>query len=168
MGKNNVTFRMRIASFLLSLLMILGLSPASHSEDLSGAITVWWWGEEQTPGLQEWMANTVQAFEEAYPTIDVDAVYQNTDAIIPAWEAAMQSQSGPDITFFWSTGDLPRAIWNGSLAPLNDLISEEERGHYPAQFLNMDSFDGQLYAVPWIMEGYPIIYNKRLPDYPRF
>ena len=83
MGKNNVTFRMRIASFLLSLLMILGLSPASHSEDLSGAITVWWWGEEQTPGLQEWMANTVQAFEEAYPTIDVDAVYQNTDAIIP-------------------------------------------------------------------------------------
>ena len=162
MGKNNVTFRMRIASFVLSLCMILGLSPASHSEDLSGAITVWWWGEEQTPGLQEWMANTVEAFEEAYPTIDVDAVYQNTDAIIPAWEAAMQSQSGPDITFFWSTGDLPRAIWNGSLAPLNDLISEEERAHYPAQFLNMDSFDGQLYAVPWIIEGYPIIYNKKL------
>ena len=146
----------------LCLCVAVGSLPAAHADELGGTITVWWWGEEQTPGLQEWMGRTVEAFEDAYPTIEVDAVYQNTDAIIPAWEAAMQSQSGPDITFFWSTGDLPRAIWNGSLAPLDELISEAERAHYPSQFADMDSFEGELYAVPWIVEGYPIVYNKRL------
>jgi ABC-type glycerol-3-phosphate transport system substrate-binding protein len=127
-----------------------------------GSITFWWWGEEQTPGLKDWVAETVADFEKANPGSEVKAVHQPTDAIVPAWEAAMQSQSGPDITFFWSTGDLPRAVWNGSIAPLDDLLGKEEIGHYSTLVRNMDSFDGKLYAVPWVLEGYPVIYNKQL------
>lgn len=162
MQSSGFALRKLAAALLLGLFMLVNLAPASHAQDLSGTITVWWWGEEQTPGLQKWMSRTVEAFEKKYPSIQVDSVHQITDGLIPAWEAAMQSQSGPDIIFFWPTGDLQRAIWNGSLAPLNDLIPESERSHYPSQFRNMDVFDGQLYAVPWIIEGMPVMYNKKL------
>jgi ABC-type glycerol-3-phosphate transport system substrate-binding protein len=159
--------RFPVLAAALAATAFLASCAASTTEDdgtgsLSGSITFWWWGEEQTPGLEQWVAETVAAFEEANPGTKIRAVHQNTDAIVPAWEAAMQSQSGPDITFFWSTGDLPRAVWNGSIAPLDDLLGEEEIDHYSPLVRNMDSFDGKLYAVPWVLEGYPVIYNRKL------
>jgi multiple sugar transport system substrate-binding protein len=131
-------------------------SPAAEKVKL----VVWWWGEQEAPGAQKWMDETIAKYQEANPNVTIEAVLQSTDTLIPAFQAAAAAKEGPDIQYFWGGVWTLESVWSGALIPLDDLIPAEERAHYINNFER--AFDGKQYGIGWYLSGNPFVYNPKL------
>lgn len=131
-------------------------SPAAEKIKL----VVWWWGEQEAPGAQKWMDETIAKYQEANPNVTIEAVLQSTDTLIPAFQAAAAAKEGPDIQYFWGGVWTLESVWSGALIPLDDLIPAEERAHYINNFER--AFDGKQYGIGWYLSGNPFVYNPKL------
>jgi raffinose/stachyose/melibiose transport system substrate-binding protein len=123
-------------------------------------LVMWWWGEQEAPGAQQWLDETVELYQKENPNVTIETVLQSTDSLIPAFQSAMAAQEGPDIQYFWGGVWTLEFAWGGGVAPIDDLIPEEERAHYINNFER--TYDGQIWGVPWYMSGNPFVYNKSL------
>ena len=123
-------------------------------------LVIWWWGEQEAPGAEAWLDETIALYQEANPHITIDAVLQSTDSLIPAFQSAIAAQEGPDIQYFWGGVWTLEFVWEGGVAPVDDLIPAEELAHYINNFER--TYDGQIWGVPWYMSGNPFVYNPAL------
>ena len=131
------------------------------SPDEPVEIVFWWWGDDEAPGLRGWIEETVQKFEEQNPNMRVEAVEQTTDGLIPAAQAAQAAQQGPDIQFYWPTGWFQEDMFNGGLAPLDELLADEVP-HYFQAYRDYATWDGHVYGAPFYSIGNPWVYRKDL------
>jgi multiple sugar transport system substrate-binding protein len=123
-------------------------------------LVMWWWGEQEAPGAQTWLDETVEMYQKENPNVTIETVLQSTDSLIPAFQSAMAAEEGPDIQYFWGGVWTLEFAWGGGVAPIDDLIPEEERAHYINNFER--TYDGKIWGVPWYMSGNPLVYNKSL------
>ena len=123
-------------------------------------LVVWWWGEQEAPGAQKWLDETLAKYTELHPNVTFESVLQSTDALIPAFQSAAAAKQGPDIQYFWGGVWTLENAWNGALAPVDDLFSAEEMGHWINNFER--TYDGKLWGVPWYLSGNPFVYNPDL------
>jgi raffinose/stachyose/melibiose transport system substrate-binding protein len=123
-------------------------------------LVMWWWGEQEAPGAQKWLDETVELYQKEHPNITIETVLQSTDSLIPAFQSAMAAHEGPDIEYFWGGVWTLEPAWGGGVAPIDDLIPAEERAHYINNFER--TYDGKIWGVPWYMSGNPFVYNKAL------
>ena len=42
-------------------------------------ITVWWLGNQEIPGIEDWMAQSIKLYQAQHPNITVNTVLQSTD-----------------------------------------------------------------------------------------
>jgi raffinose/stachyose/melibiose transport system substrate-binding protein len=134
--------------------------PAKAAGAAPVKLTVWWWGEQEAPGAQKWMDETIAKYKEANPNVTIEAVLQSTDTLIPAFQAAAAAKQGPDIQYFWGGVWTLENAWNGALVPLDNLIPADERSHWLNNFER--TYDGKLWGMPWYMSGNPFVYNPEL------
>jgi multiple sugar transport system substrate-binding protein len=134
-------------------------APAEGEEPVT--IVFWWWGEEEAPGLEAWLNETVELFETENPNIQVELVHQTTDGLIPAAQAAAAAKTGPDLQYYWPVAWFLEDMWNGNLAPLDDLMPEEIDNYVPI-FKDYATWEGKTYAAPIYNIGNPWVYNKDL------
>lgn len=132
--------------------------PEAPTEQIK--LTIWWWGEQEAPGAEKWLNETIAEYQAAHPNIQIESVLQSTDTLIPAFQAAAQAKEGPDIQYFWGGVWTLENVWAGSLLPLDDLIPAEERSHYINNFER--SFDGKQYGIGWYLSGNPFVFNPKL------
>ncbi len=92
-------------------------------------LVVWWWGEQEAPGAQKWMDETMAKYKDDHPNVDFETVLQSTDTLIPAFQSAAAAKQGPDIQYFWGGVWTLENAWSGAIIPLDDLISADEKGH---------------------------------------
>jgi raffinose/stachyose/melibiose transport system substrate-binding protein len=123
-------------------------------------LVVWWWGEQEAPGAQKWMDETIAKYQEANPNIQIEAVLQSTDSLVPAFKSAAAAQEGPDIQYFWGGVWTLEDAWAGSLIPLDDLIPQDEMKHYINNFER--SWDGKQWGIGWYLSGNPMVFNPDL------
>jgi raffinose/stachyose/melibiose transport system substrate-binding protein len=123
-------------------------------------LVVWWWGEQEAPGAQKWMNETVANYQKLHPNVTIETVLQSTDALIPAFQSAAAAKSGPDIQYFWGGVYTLENAWNGSIIPMDDLIQKDELSHYINNFER--SYDGKQYGIGWYLSGNPMVYNPKL------
>jgi raffinose/stachyose/melibiose transport system substrate-binding protein len=123
-------------------------------------LVIWWWGEQEAPGAQKWMDETIAKFQEANPNITIEAVLQSTDTLIPAFKSAAAAKEGPDIQYFWGGVWTLEDAWAGSLVPLEDLIPQDELKHYINNFER--TWDGKQWGVGWYLSGNPMVFNPDL------
>ena len=123
-------------------------------------LVVWWWGEQEAPGAQKWMDETIALYQKENPNITIEAVLQSTDGMIPAFQAAIAAKSGPDIQYVWGGVWTLEFVWSGGLRPLDDLIPAEEWEHYVNNYER--AYDGKTWGIPWYLSGNPLVYNKQL------
>jgi raffinose/stachyose/melibiose transport system substrate-binding protein len=134
---------------------------SASDEVQTKTVVLWWWGEEEAPGLEEWLMKTISDFEAQNPNIKIEPVRQTNDGIVPAAQAAMAAQEGPDIQYYWPVTWIQEDIWAGNLVALDDYIPEE-LDHYPPVFRNHFTYNGKTYAMPFYAAGNPWVYNKNV------
>jgi ABC-type glycerol-3-phosphate transport system substrate-binding protein len=121
-------------------------------------LSMWWWGEQELPGLQAWVDDTVAAYGDA----EVETLLQDTAVVISQFQTAAAAGEAPDIQFLWNGIYHMESVWFGYLAPLNGLVDQDLLDRSSATRLSF--FEGNQYRVGW----YPIpmvwYYNKDLFD----
>lgn len=123
-------------------------------------LTMWFWGELDAPGANDWLQAAADSYHEAHPNITIKIVEQATDTFIESFQTAASAQEGPDIAAQWATGPVLTQVWAGAIAPLSDLVPAEEVGHWLNTSEN--TFDGKVWAMPIYLLGLPWAYNKDL------
>lgn len=130
--------------------------------ELAGTVEFWWWGEEEAPGFKKWVRQTAAAFEDENPGVKIKLVEQTTNNLVQAAQAAQAAQKGPDIQFYWPVGFFQEDMFNGNLAPLDDLLGEDELSNFPDAARDYATWEGSVYGAPMYSIGNPWVYRKDL------
>ncbi|MEW5814405.1 MAG: extracellular solute-binding protein [Spirochaetota bacterium] len=123
-------------------------------------LVIWWWGEQEAPGAQKWMDESVKLYEQGNPGIKFETVLQSTDDLVPAFKTAAAAKQGPDIQYFWGGVWTLEDAWAGYLTPVSDYIPESEYKHYISNVER--EYNGQLWGIGWYLSGNSMAYRKDL------
>ncbi len=160
------TFELRTSSFvafvvlMVSGLLLSGCSPSKPAADGSIALTMWWWGEQDAPGLEKWVQDTIAKYEATHPNVTIEAILQGTEEVHPAFHAAAAAGEGPDIATLWYGGYMWEDVWSGHVTPISDYVSEEELSHWIGR--KMSTFDDKVWAIDLYGYSLLMVYDKRL------
>ena len=133
-------------------------------------LTMWFWGEDDAPGANKWLAAAVKSYEAKNPSIKIKVVTQPVATVIATFQAAAAAKSGPDIAAQWATGPVLTQVWGGAITAISDLIPKSETKNW----LNTgeNTYAGKIWAMPLYLIGIQWMYNKALmkqagiTDYP--
>ena len=121
-------------------------------------LNMWWWGEQELPGLQGFVDDAVKS----YTAATVKPMLQDTAVVISQFQTAAAAGESPDIQFLWNGIYHMESVWLGYLQPLEGLVSDEVIKASSPTLLSR--FGGKTYRLGW----YPLpmiwIYNKDLYD----
>ena len=123
-------------------------------------LVVWWWGEQEAPGAQQFMDETIAMYQKENPNVTIEAVLQSTDTLIPSFQSAAAAKEGPDIQYFWGGVWTLENAWSGAIIPLDDLIPADEMNHYINNFER--AYDGKQWGIGWYLSGNPMVFNPKL------
>jgi multiple sugar transport system substrate-binding protein len=148
---------------VLLMMVVAALASAAGTQESSTekepiTLTIWWWGEQEAPGAEAWMKETIAEFQQENPGIRVQSVLQETDGLAPTISAAMEAGDGADIVGNWAGVDTFDMMIKGHLIPLDDLLPSEVVKN--TMLKELSSFEGKLYAVPFYRGTHGMIYNK--------
>jgi raffinose/stachyose/melibiose transport system substrate-binding protein len=137
-------------------LTLTGLIPGRALHAAGPELNMWWWGEQELPGLQGYVDDAVKGYTEA----SVKPMLQDTAVVISQFQTAAAAGKAPDIQFLWNGIYHMESVWLGYLRPLEGLISDDIiKASNPTL---LSRFGGKTYRVGW----YPLpmiwIYNKDL------
>lgn len=121
-------------------------------------LVMWWWGEQEAGGAEQWLAETIDLYREKHPNVTIEPVLQTTDGLIPSFKAAAAAKEGPDIQYFWGGIWSLEDAWAGHVKPVSDYIPEEELSHYINA--SEDTWDGKVWTAPWYVQpSFPVLYR---------
>ena len=133
-------------------------------------LTMWFWGNDDAPGADKWLAAAVKSYEAKNPSIKIKVVTQPVATFIATFQAAASAKSGPDVAAQWATGPILTQVWGGAMTAISDLVPKSETKNW----LNTgeNTYAGKIWAMPLYLIGIPWMYNKALmkqagiTDYP--
>lgn len=133
------------------------LTPLSARADVQ-TLNMWWWGEQELPGLQAFVADSAKN----YTAANVKTMLQDTAVVESQFQTAAAAGKAPDIQFLWNGIYHMESVWLGYLRPLNGLVNAEIlTASHPTL---LSHFNGNTYRLGW----YPLpmlwYYNKDLFD----
>jgi len=141
---------------------LLGLPRLGRTQQLVSPLNVVWWGEEEAPGLQRWVDDTLAKFR-AETGVELISRLEESEEVAEGFtEAATAGRDVPDVQFFWNGIFLMENVWRGLLRPLNGLVSHSVLKRSGATSHSV--FDGKQYRVGFYSLGFGMAYNKRLLD----
>ena len=123
-------------------------------------LTVWWWGEQEAPGLQRWIQETVRRYKAEHPDVEIATVLQATESLYPSFASAGQARQGPDIQYMWGGVSTMQFVWRGYVHPVSDLLGEDELSHIFPSNLRETAFKGKVYGLPWYILPFVLVYSK--------
>lgn len=130
---------------------VAGSAPAAD-------LDFWWWGQQNYPGERKVLRTLFAEYIKENDGTTIKDVLQGTDETIPAYQAAAKAKQGPDIGTLWYGAYMFPDVWKGNVAPLSDLVPEEETKHWlDAKFA---TYDGKIWGSGVSGDGAAILYNK--------
>jgi ABC-type glycerol-3-phosphate transport system substrate-binding protein len=75
-----------------------GLAPARWARADAPTLNMWWWGEQELPGLQAFVADSVKNYSAA----TVKTMLQDTAVVISQFQTAAAAHKAPDIQYLWN------------------------------------------------------------------
>ena len=120
-------------------------------------LDMWWWGEQELPGLQKFVDSSVADYKEA----TVKPMLQDTAVVISQFQTAAAAGNAPDIQYLWNGIYHMESVWFGYLKGLKGLVKRRDPRRRRTRPCSAN-FGGNTYRVGW----YPLpmiwIYNKEL------
>jgi raffinose/stachyose/melibiose transport system substrate-binding protein len=133
-----------------------GLLPSLPARADTPTLNMWWWGEQELPGLQAFVDDSVKNYSAA----TVKAMLQDTAVVISQFQTAAAAGKAPDIQYLWNGIYHMESVWLGYLRPLNGLVKDDVLTASSPTLLS--HFGGNTYRLGW----YPLpmiwCYNKDL------
>src|SRR6185295_13648283 len=116
-------------------------------------LTMWFWGNDDAPGADKWLAAAVKSYEAKNPNIKIKVVTQPVATFIQTFQAAAAAKSGPDIAAQWATGPVLTQVWGGAITAISDLVPKSETKNW----LNTgeNTYAGKIWAMPLYLIGIP-------------
>jgi ABC-type glycerol-3-phosphate transport system substrate-binding protein len=119
---------------------------------------MWWWGEQELPGLQAFVDDSVKN----YTAATVKPMLQDTAVVISQFQTAAAAGEAPDIQYLWNGIYHMESVWLGYVKPLNGLVKDEIITASNPTLLSR--FGGNIYRLGWYPLPMVWIYNKDLYD----
>lgn len=119
-------------------------------------LEMWWWGEQELPGLQKFVDSSIAAYKDA----TVKSMLQDTAVVISQFQTAAAAGNAPDIQYLWNGIYHMESVWLGYVRAVNGLVKDDVvKASNPTILSN---FAGNTYRLGW----YPLpmfwCYNKEL------
>jgi raffinose/stachyose/melibiose transport system substrate-binding protein len=144
--------------------------PASQAAGLGSAydvgklgpqtLTVWWLGNQEIPGIEDWMSQSVKLYQTQHPNITVNTVLQSTDTYNTTQKTACKAGSGPDVWYNWGGTWSLELSWAGCTVANEDVFDASDLKPIPA--IEGTRWGGKTWVYPIETRIYPIVYNKAL------
>lgn len=138
------------AGGILGDLMLIGPARAET------ALTMWWWGDQELPGLKNFVDDSVKN----YTAAKVDTMLQDTNVVISQFQTAAAAGKAPDIQYLWNGIYHMESVWLGYLQPLDGLVKDEVIKDSNPTLLS--HYNGHIYRVGWYPQPMTWSYNKDL------
>jgi raffinose/stachyose/melibiose transport system substrate-binding protein len=135
-----------------------GLLPSMAARAAGPDLNMWWWGEQELPGLKAVVDDAVKS----YTAASVKPMLQDTAVVISQFQTAAAAGEAPDIQFLWNGIYHMESVWLGYLQPLEGLVSDQVIKDSSPTLLSR--FGGKTYRVGWYALPMIWIYNKDLYD----
>lgn len=136
-------------------------SVSEQVDNTSGEIRVAYWGESQTPYLEQ----CVEEFNKIYPDIKVTLESSTFNEYWTKMEAAATGGSIADV--FWMNGpNIEKYAKGDILMPIDEFLenSDINLSNYPESMVDLYNVDGKQYTVPTNFDTIGVWYNKALFD----
>lgn len=139
------------------------LSSVARGQEVPTGQTLkfWWWGEQEAPGLEGWLAESVRLYGESSGNT-VETTLQDTSVVISEFQTASAANAAPDLQYMWNGIYHMESVWLGYVEPLNDLLPAELLAASNATSLSM--YQGKQYRLGWYAVPMMWVYNKALFD----
>lgn len=144
-------FLMVVVALSVCTTMMFAGGKQEQQEAKEKKITIWWWGEQEAPGAEKFMKESVEMYSAKNPGITFETVLQSTDDLVPAFKTAAAAKQGPDIQYFWAGVWTLEDAWGGNIVPVSDYIPQSEYSHYIDNIER--EYDGKLWGVGWYLSG---------------
>jgi ABC-type glycerol-3-phosphate transport system substrate-binding protein len=135
-------------------LALSGILPSLPASAQDNTLEMWWWGEQELPGLQAFVDESVAAYKEAA----VKTMLQDTAVVISQFQTAAAAGTAPDVQYLWNGIYHMESVWLGYLRGLDGLVNADVIEASNPTLLSR--YGGNVYRVGW----YPIpmlwYYNK--------
>jgi raffinose/stachyose/melibiose transport system substrate-binding protein len=123
-------------------------------------LTVWWLGNQEIPGIEDWMKETIALYQKQNPNITINMVLQGTDTYNTTQKTACKAGSGPDVWYNWGGTWTLELVWAGCGVANEDALAPEDLKPVPA--IEGTRWGGKTWVYPIETRIYPIVYNKEL------
>src|SRR5688572_14047767 len=84
-------------------------------------MAMWWWGEQELPGLQGYVDEVVKNYSAA----TIKPMLQDTAVVISQFQTAAAAGNAPDIQFLWNGIYHMESVWLGYLQALDGLVKDD-------------------------------------------
>ena len=134
-------------------------APSSTASTVGGTADMWWWGETEAVGIQQWVDDTIAMFKEQLGG-EIDPTLVDTDAVIPGFTEAAAAGQPADVQFLFNGIYHMENVWLGYLDPLDGLISAETVAEGGGTAMSV--YEGKTYRTGFYAIGFGVMYNKEL------
>ncbi len=130
------------------------------SKDGKVTLTLWWLGDQEVPGIEKWMKETIAKYQALHPNVTIKTVIDPTDTWTQTQQTACKAKSGADLWYNWSgTWSLEQA-WSGCTVPNEVVLSPADISTVPN--VGETRWQGKTWDYPLYRFVYPVVYNKAL------
>ncbi len=146
--------RLMQASAALGAGALAGSAFPAWRAQAAAELTMWWGGEQELPGLQGYVDDSVKSYSAAA----VKPMLQDTAVVISQFQTAAAAGNAPDVQYLWNGIYHMESVWLGYVQALDGLVNADVlKASQPTLLSN---YDGHTYRMGW----YPLpmiwIYNK--------
>ncbi|GAA4430704.1 ABC transporter substrate-binding protein [Georgenia halophila] len=117
-------------------------------EEVSGDVTFWFY-PIGVSGEASWWEPHIEAFNEEYPNVNIDAVPQSFSNREDSLVTAVAGNNAPDVVYF-NPDFIPQWAEEDLLLPLDDL--RDDWDDFYDSSLDSMSWEGTLYGAPLLMQ----------------
>jgi raffinose/stachyose/melibiose transport system substrate-binding protein len=148
---------------VLAVLMLLLSACGNGSSNNNGKVVINWWHISTTDPLKTTFQNLANQYMKDHPNVQIKITIIENQAFKTKLATAMQAGTPPDIFQSWGGGTLQQYAQAGLL---KDITSDLQQGGWGDSFgkagIDLYSYNGHTYGVPWDLGAVGFWYNKAL------
>lgn len=158
----------RILLLALTIMLLASVALLAGGQKEPGAgeakqARIWIWGEDEAPGLTDFLRRVGQAYSEKIdPSVKWEVTHLDIDEIYTGFYAAAEAKNAPELHTLWGgiLGFEPG--WAGHLAPISDYVSEKTLSHILPPLRHDGYWNGKDWLVPLYVNPWPLMINKQV------